>query len=84
MKFKAAQESARKDIERAFGVLKAHWAIVNNPARAWRPQKNRMVMYACVILHNMILKDEGHATCPFPIIRSSTESRKGFSRSIHK
>jgi hypothetical protein len=65
IKFKAAQESARKDIERAFGVLKARWAIVNNPTRAWRPQKIRTIMYACVILHNMILKDEGNAICPF-------------------
>ena len=30
IKFKDAPESARKDIERAFGVLKARWAIVNN------------------------------------------------------
>ena len=65
MKFKAAQKSARKDIERAFGVLKSRWAIVNNPTWAWRPQKIRTVMYACVILHNMILKDEGNAICHF-------------------
>ena len=32
--FKTAQESARKDIERAFGVLKQRWHIIHHPARA--------------------------------------------------
>ncbi|GKC42497.1 serine/threonine-protein kinase STY17-like protein, partial [Tanacetum coccineum] len=30
----ASQESARKDVERAFGVLKKKWAILANPTRA--------------------------------------------------
>lgn len=29
------------------------------------PRKNKNTMYACIILHNMILKDEGLAICPF-------------------
>ncbi|GJX59267.1 ALP1-like protein [Tanacetum coccineum] len=37
--FKQKQESARKDVERAFGVLKKKWAILANPARALRKDK---------------------------------------------
>ncbi|GJU23643.1 ALP1-like protein isoform X1 [Tanacetum coccineum] len=34
LKFKRVQESARKDIERAFGVLQGRWGIIRQPARA--------------------------------------------------
>nr|GEY13443.1 putative nuclease HARBI1 [Tanacetum cinerariifolium] len=32
--YKQKQESAKKDVERAFGVLKKKWAILANPTRA--------------------------------------------------
>nr|GEZ52467.1 hypothetical protein [Tanacetum cinerariifolium] len=53
--YKQKQESARKDVERAFGVLKKIWAVLANPIRA---KKERIVnmMYTCIILHNMIHK----------------------------
>ncbi|XP_022000284.1 protein ALP1-like [Helianthus annuus] len=57
------RESVRKDIERAFGVQKKRWAIIFNPARMCAKEKLRDVMYACLILHNMILEDEGKAIC---------------------
>ncbi|KAK1425193.1 hypothetical protein QVD17_20539 [Tagetes erecta] len=63
-RFSGAQEAARKDVERAFGILKSRWGIVRLPARAWEENKIRKVMYACIILHNMILKDDGLALCP--------------------
>nr|GEW58697.1 hypothetical protein [Tanacetum cinerariifolium] len=52
--YKQKQESTRKDVERAFGVLKKKWAVLANPTRA----KKRIVnmMYTCIILHNMIRK----------------------------
>ena len=56
--FKRKQESARKDIERAFGVLQGRWGILQHPARAWEIVKIQRVMYTCIILHNMILKDQ--------------------------
>ncbi|GKE10996.1 ALP1-like protein [Tanacetum coccineum] len=49
--FKRKQESARKDVERAFGVLQGAWTV----------NKLRRVMYTCIILYNMILKDQKFA-----------------------
>ncbi|XP_073138048.1 protein ANTAGONIST OF LIKE HETEROCHROMATIN PROTEIN 1-like [Henckelia pumila] len=57
--FKERQESARKDVERAFGVLQSRWAIVRGPARYWYRKKLKQIMLACIILHNMIIEDEG-------------------------
>ena len=56
--WKAKQESARKDIERAFGVLQGRWHIIAQPARAYTVGKLRRIMYSCIIMHNMILKDQ--------------------------
>ncbi|XP_076936931.1 uncharacterized protein LOC143604285 [Bidens hawaiensis] len=61
--FMKKQESARKYIERAFGVLKKRWAMLVNPIRFWTREEITEVLITCVILRNMILKDEGHAIC---------------------
>ncbi|XP_057808831.1 uncharacterized protein LOC131023302 [Salvia miltiorrhiza] len=62
-RFKVMQEAARKDIERAFGVLQACWAIVKGPSRIWSKEAMSDIMFTCIILHNMIIEDEGeHAT----------------------
>jgi hypothetical protein len=34
-RFTKEQEACQKDVERAFGVLQSHWAIVYHPAKAW-------------------------------------------------
>jgi hypothetical protein len=52
------QEGARKDIERAFGVLQARWVILQNPVRQWDMDVICDIMYACIVLHNMIVQDE--------------------------
>jgi hypothetical protein len=56
--FAATQESCRKDVERAFGVLQKKFKIIRNPARMWSQQKLNAIMRACVILHNMVIEDE--------------------------
>nr|XP_043638462.1 uncharacterized protein LOC122609482 [Erigeron canadensis] len=61
--FKKKQELARKDIERAFGVLKKRWKVISNPSRYWDKDKMQSVIYTCIILHNMILQDEDKAFC---------------------
>ncbi|XP_071708945.1 uncharacterized protein [Rutidosis leptorrhynchoides] len=53
-KFKRFQESARKDIERAFGVLHGRFVMLKTPARSFDLNKIRRHMYACIVLHNMI------------------------------
>lgn len=58
--FAKVQESCRKDVERAFGVLQARFAIVKKPALFWDTEKIGKIMRACIILHNMIVEDERH------------------------
>ena len=56
--FAKVQESTRKDVERAFGVLQSRFAIVKNPAILWDKKQIGMVMRTCIILHNMIVENE--------------------------
>ncbi|XP_019192734.1 PREDICTED: uncharacterized protein LOC109187032 [Ipomoea nil] len=56
--FAKKQKAARKDIERAFGVLKARFAIISNPARMGSKETLGQIMRACIIIHNMIVEDE--------------------------
>jgi hypothetical protein len=62
--FTAQQESCRKDVERAFGVLQAKWKIIHRPTRLWHQQTLNTIMRACVILHNMIVEDERGVQLP--------------------
>ncbi|GJW39302.1 ALP1-like protein isoform X1 [Tanacetum coccineum] len=45
LKFKRVQESARKDIERAFGVLQCRWGIIRQPARALQINTLKRITY---------------------------------------
>ncbi|GJV64958.1 ALP1-like protein isoform X1 [Tanacetum coccineum] len=56
--FKKRQEGARKDVERAFGVLQGRWGIIQQPARQYHVNTIRRIMYSCIIMHNVILKDQ--------------------------
>ncbi|XP_071729350.1 uncharacterized protein [Rutidosis leptorrhynchoides] len=64
-KFSKYQASARKDIEREFGVLQGRWTIVQHPARPYYIRKIRRIMLTCIILNNMITEDNGRAFCGF-------------------
>ncbi|XP_024159317.1 uncharacterized protein LOC112166673 [Rosa chinensis] len=56
--FTRMQEAYRKDAERAFGILQARWAIIRGPTRGWSKENLQYIMMTCIILHNMIVKDE--------------------------
>jgi hypothetical protein len=62
--FAKAQEAARKTVERAFGVLQARFVIVRGPVHIWDKDKISQIMRACVIMHNMIVEDEGFVVDP--------------------
>ena len=56
--FAKAPEAYKKDVERAFGVLQARFAIVCGPARFFYHETLQDIMKAYIILHNMIIEDE--------------------------
>nr|XP_043619981.1 uncharacterized protein LOC122591812 [Erigeron canadensis] len=68
--FKRLQEAARKDVERAFGVLKEKWKILERPFRFMTKEKIGKIVTTCTILHNMIIKDDGRAISPVRIMDS--------------
>ncbi|XP_033133916.1 uncharacterized protein LOC117127490 [Brassica rapa] len=86
--FAQRQESTRKDVERAFGVLQSRFAIVKNPALLWDKEKIGKIMRTCVILHNMIVEDErdGYSltdTSEFESGESSRGSKVKRRESLH-
>ncbi len=52
------QEAVRKDVERCFDVLQARFAIIRGPVRGWKKKDLHAIMTTCIILHNMIVKNE--------------------------
>ncbi|GJU39872.1 ALP1-like protein [Tanacetum coccineum] len=62
--YKTKHEAARKYVKRAFGVLKTRWKLIKYPARGMSRRRLSDVMYTCIILHNMIIHDNGEAISP--------------------
>ncbi|XP_057540731.1 uncharacterized protein LOC130818584 [Amaranthus tricolor] len=56
--FTQRQESARKDVECAFGVLQARFAMIRKPTLAWSVPMLWKIMMTCIIIYNMIVEDE--------------------------
>lgn len=52
--------SYRKGVERAFRVLQVRFAIVQKPAYAWTIETLSLLMMKRVILHNIIVEDDGN------------------------
>ncbi|XP_021766271.1 uncharacterized protein LOC110730753 [Chenopodium quinoa] len=58
--FANKQAAARKDVERAFGVLQARFAVLRQPSLAFNEDILCDIMKTCIIMHNMIVEDERH------------------------
>ena len=56
--FVKMQESQQKDVERAFGVLQAWFAIVLCPPQGWKNHNLHNIMKTCIILHKMVVEYE--------------------------
>ncbi|XP_070662469.1 uncharacterized protein [Malus domestica] len=56
--FAKCQEGCRKDVERCFGILQAHWAIIRDAGKMFDVEALRSIMMTCIILHNMIVEYE--------------------------
>eukprot|EP00918_Siedleckia_nematoides_P059746 GHVU01130243.1.p1 GENE.GHVU01130243.1~~GHVU01130243.1.p1 ORF type:complete len:470 (-),score=54.29 GHVU01130243.1:3559-4968(-) len=51
--FTSVQESARKDVERTFGVLRQTWGVLSKPCLLWHKEDIVKKVKTCLILHNM-------------------------------
>ncbi|XP_071728417.1 uncharacterized protein [Rutidosis leptorrhynchoides] len=58
--FTKKQASARKDVERTFVILQGRWHILQQPARAYEVNIMRQLMYTCIVIHNIIIEDNGY------------------------
>ena len=57
-RFTKQQESLRKDVERAFGVLQGRFHILRKEVYYHDPTVLSNIIYCCIILHNMIVEEE--------------------------
>ncbi|OBZ86628.1 putative nuclease HARBI1 [Choanephora cucurbitarum] len=55
--FVIRQETVRKDVERAFGVLQGRFKILANGAKSWDQYHQHLIRKACIIIHNTIVEE---------------------------
>ena len=63
VRFAAWQESARKDVERAFGILKSQWKFVEHRIYLLDLSKISLRMNRCLILHNVLDTNRVMGSC---------------------
>jgi hypothetical protein len=76
--FTVWQESSRKDIERAFGVLQRKFHYLCRPVEGWFVDEIRKSVETCIILHNMMVvarvaRDEEEGVGWYQVDDSSTD-----------
>ena len=52
------RKSAKKDIEKMFGVPQARWKIVKNLICQWDLDTFNNIMMACIIMNNIIIENK--------------------------
>jgi hypothetical protein len=62
-KYTQWQEAVRKDIERAFGVLKGTWQFMERPIHLMNLDDIQAKVVCCVILHNILVSDRVMGDC---------------------
>jgi Plant transposon protein len=81
-RFTAWQEGARKDIERAFGVLQGMWKAVASPIHKEKSDVIANLVATCILLHNMcvserIMKDAVNVRyCPADVPQEEPEEEE--------
>jgi Plant transposon protein len=63
--FSKMQEYARKDVERAFGVLVQRFGVLDRKIRKWYVEDIVSLLHCCTIIHNTIV-EERRSPDPFP------------------
>ena len=44
-------------------MLQSRWAIIKGPSQLWYKEELSDIMLTCIVLHNMIVEDEGAKMC---------------------
>jgi hypothetical protein len=81
--FTDKQQMYRKDVERAFGVLQAKYAIIKGPARVWNQEDLKYIVDCVIILYNMgILYERGMEQLRIEDYEEATHPRLDPNRNV--
>ena len=60
-----AQEAARRDVQRDFGVLRTRFHIISQPGRALSMDVMPDIVTRCSVLHNMGVEERENTECRY-------------------